>query len=115
LSIDPDLPTEECFPTAVKTKPKVEKDSVSNYPKFITPFEIKRAANIQGVFIELMEGGVDTDYLVIINTDEEEFRKSFPKTENASIPLEHIKNEMVTITITSDLYRIQKKLKVNIQ
>lgn len=115
LSIDPGLPTEECFPTPVKSRPKVEKDSISNYPKFTKPFEIKRDAEIQGLQIELMEGGVDTDYLLIINTDNEVFRKIFPKTENASIPLENLKNEMITITITSDLYRIQKKLKVNIQ
>ncbi len=115
LSIDPGLPTEECFPAPVKSRPKVEKDSISNYPKFTKPFEIKRAPEIEGIFIELMEGGVDTEYLVVIKTDKEVFRKSFSKEENSSIPLDTIKNEMITITITSDLYRIQKKLKVNIQ
>lgn len=115
LSIDPDLPTEECFPTAVKPKPKVEKDSISNYPKFITPFEIKRDAKTQGLRIELMEGGVDTDYLVVIKTDQEVFRKTFQKTEPAKIPLENIKNETITITITTELYRIQKKLRFNFQ
>jgi hypothetical protein len=114
LSIDPTLPTEECFPKPVIPKPKVERDSVPNPPRYDAPYEIERDASIKGIRVSPVEGIIDTDYLVVIETDTEIYRRSFEKTEVAKIQLPEILNEMITITITTEMYRTQRKLRINI-
>lgn len=114
LSIDPSLPTEECFPKPVIPKPKVERDCIPNPPRYDAPYEIERDASIKGLRISPVEGVIDTDYLVVIETDTEIFRNSFEKTEVAKIHLPKIVNETITITITTELYRTQRKLRINI-
>ncbi len=113
LSIDPSLPTAECFPKPVIPKPKVERDSVRNFPKFDAPYEIERDTSIKGIRISPVEGVIDTDYTVVIETDTEIFRKTFDKTEVALIHLPEIVNEMVTVTIRTQIYRTQRKLRIN--
>ncbi len=113
LSIDPSLPIAECFPKPVIPKPKVEKDSVPNFPKHRDPFEIKKVETIKGIEIHPVESVVDTDYEVVIATEDEIFRKKYKKLEVAEIPLKEIENKTVTITIITNLYRTEKRLRIN--
>lgn len=115
LGIDPSLPTAECFPKAVVPKPKVERDSIRNFPKFDAPYTIENDASIKGVRITPVEGIIDSDYLIVIKADTEIFRKTFKKTEIAQIRLPKIKNQIVTITLTTQRYRTEKKLRINYQ
>jgi hypothetical protein len=113
LSIDPSLPTEECFPEPVVPRPKVERDSVPNPPKHDAPFILQRNLEIKGVQVEPVDGVLDTDYEVVIETDKEIFRKSFKREETAMISLPEIINETVTITLISKLYLMERKLRIN--
>lgn len=113
LSIDPKLPTDECFPTPPKKRPRVERDSIPrvvNYPK---PFDIQINAEIKGLKVVPVEDITDSDFRVVIETDKEVFRKNFKKEETATIPLPEIENEIITITVTTELYRKQRKLRIN--
>lgn len=114
LAIDPTLPTEECFPKPVVPKPKVERDSVPGQPRYEAPFIIERNESIKGFLVLPVEGITDSDYEVVIETDKEIHRKEYKKEETAKISLPEFENEMVTITIISPLYYIQRKLRVNI-
>ncbi|MEX0996461.1 MAG: S8 family serine peptidase [Flavobacteriaceae bacterium] len=113
LAIDPSLPTEECFPKPVKKRPKLERDSVQNQPKFDAPYEIKADNSIKGIRVNPVEGVIDTDYTVTIETDKEVFKETFKITEIAEIPLPEIVNETVTITVITNLYRTQRKMRIN--
>lgn len=113
LSIDPMLPTEECFPTTPKKRPRVERDSIPNPPKYYAPHEIEENSSIKGITISPVEEIIDTDYLVVIETDKEIFRKNFGKTEIAQIPLPQIINDEITVKVTTQLYRTQKKIRIN--
>lgn len=114
LSIDPSLPTAACFPKPVIPKPKVERDSVPNPPRYDAPYKIERDASIKGIRILPVEGVIDTDYVVVIETDTEIFKETFDKTKVAEIPLPDIENETITITVRTHLYRTQTKLRINI-
>lgn len=113
LSIDPTLPTEECFPKQVNPKPKLERDSITNSPKSEAPYIIKGDKTIRGLRISPVEGVIDSDYLVVIETDKEIFRQQFKKTEVAEIPLQEVVNETVTITVSTELYRTQRNMTIN--
>lgn len=113
LAIDPSLPTEECFPKPVKKRPKLERDSVQNQPKFDAPYEIRGDDTIRGIRVSPVEGVIDSDYTVTIETDKEIFRETFKKTEIAEIPLPEIVNEAVTVTVRTNLYRTQRKMRIN--
>lgn len=116
LSIDPLLPTEECFPKPVKPRPKVERDSVQNPPRYTNPFEVTRNEELNGIVVSPVASEIDTDYEVVISVEEKEiFRQKYKKTEVATIPLEEIQNEIITITVTTGLFRVTKKLKINYQ
>ncbi len=115
LSINPNLPTEECFPKPVVLKPKVAKDSIPNFPRFTDPFEIKRNTSIAGIEIHPAEGVADSDYEVLIEKEDTIlFKEKFSLENIASIPLSEIVNEIVTITITTDLYNMIRKYRINI-
>jgi len=113
LSIDPSLPTEECFPKPVVKRPKVERDSVPNPPRHAAPFILERNLEIRGVQVSPVDGVLDTDYVVVIETDKEVFRKNYKKEETALIPLPEIENQAVTVTVTSKLYQMQRSIRVN--
>lgn len=113
LSIDPTLPTEECFPKPPKKWPKLEKDSILNAPKFDAPYQIKADPSIKGIRITPVEGVIDSDYLIVIEKEKEIFRKEFKKTEVAEIPLPEIKNETISITVRTNLYRTQRNMRIN--
>lgn len=113
LTIDPSLPTEECFPKPPKKRPKIERDSISNAPKYDAPYEIKADNSIKGIKVKPIEGVIDSDYIVTVETDKEIFKKTFKKTEIAEIPLQEIVNETVTITVRTNLYRTQRKMNIN--
>ncbi len=113
LSIDPSLPTEECFPKPAKKRPKIERDSIPNAPKYDAPYEINEDKSILGIRINPVEGVIDSDYLITIETDKEIFNKTFKKTEVAKIPLPEIVNETVTVTVRTNLYRTQRKMRIN--
>tara|TARA_R110000850_G_scaffold150497_1_gene273258 strand:+ start:171660 stop:173600 length:1941 start_codon:yes stop_codon:yes gene_type:complete len=116
LSIDPLLPTDECFPKPVIPRPKVERDSVQNFPRHTDPFEIIRNEAIKGIVISPVESEIDTDYEIVITVEEKEiFRQKYKKNEIATIPLEEIQNEIITITATTALFRMTKKFRVNYQ
>jgi len=114
LSIDPALPTEECFPKPVVKRPPVERDSVPLSFTFPAPFIIEQNTEIKGVSVRAVEDVIDSDYTVVIQTDKEIFRRNFKEEEEeAIIPLPEIENEMVTVTVYSNLYRMERKLRIN--
>lgn len=113
LSIDPHLPTEECFPTPPIKRPRVERDSIPRTVNYPEPFKIERDNEIKGLVIAPVENVTDTDFLIVIETEGEIFRKNFRKEETAFIPLPEIVNETVTVTVTSHLYRMQRRLRIN--
>ncbi len=114
LSIDPTLPTEECFPKTPKKRPRVERDSVTRTVNYQQPFNIERNDEVKGLRIQPVEDVIDSNYTVVVQTDKEVFRKNFKREDEAIIPLPEIENEMVTITVTSQLYRMERKLRINI-
>lgn len=114
LKIDPNLPNEECFPKPAKPKPKVKRDTISGQPKHEAPFLLERNNQIEGIQIIPVEGVLDTDYRVVIETDREIHNNEYKKGDTARIPLPYLENEMITVTITSQLYRMQRKLRINI-
>lgn len=114
LSIDPNLPTEECFPKAVVPKPKVERDSVNSTPRFNAPFEIYADVILKGVVVKPVENEIDSDYDVLIKQGEETvFSKKYKQDETAEIRLEALKNERITVSVTTRLKRMEKDLIVN--
>jgi len=114
LSIDPTLPTEECFPKTPKKRPRVERDSVPRTVNYQQPFNIERNDQVKGLSIQPVENIIDSDYTVVIQTDKEVYRRNFKREDEAIIPLPDLENEMVTVTITSQLYRMERKLRINI-
>jgi len=114
LSIDPTMPTEECFPKPVVKRPRVERDSVPRVVNYPQPFIIKQNEDINGISILPVEDVIDSDYTVVIQTDKEIFRRRYKKEDEANIPLAQIKNEMINITVYSKLYLMERKLRINI-
>jgi len=113
LTIDPTLPTEECFPKPPIKRPGVERDSVPNAPKFEAPYEIEVFESIKGIRVNPIQGVIDSDYTVTVETDKEIFKKTFKITEIAEIPLPEIINETITITVRTNIYRTQRKMRIN--
>lgn len=113
LAIDPSLPTEECFPQPVVRRPKVERDSIPRTTGYAEPFKIELDTKIKGLKISPVENVTDSDYVVIIEKEGEIFRRTYKKDEEALIPLTDIENEMVKVTVTSNLYRMQRNIRVN--
>jgi len=114
LSIDPGLPTGECFPKVRIPKPALEKDTVSVPVKSKDPVIIEIAKEISGLLVRPVEQIMDSEYEVEIKADEKVvFRKKYAQTEVASIALENIQEKTVTVTITSTKYKMTKKIRIN--
>jgi len=115
LKINPALPTDECFPKPVVPKPKVVKDSIPVSFRFQEPYTIINNPAIQGIKISPVEAYAENNYEVLILKGKEiVFKKNYTKMEVASISLEEIKNELVTINVTGKIYKMSKNIRINI-
>lgn len=109
LSIDPNLPTEECFPTKPIPKPRVERDSIYSAPKYEPPFHISRANNV--ITILPNQSIIDGNYSVTLKTEEEVvFKESYSKEKTAEINLEKQHNQIIEVEILTPKYKMNETL-----
>jgi len=109
LSINPNLPTEECFPTKPIPKPKVEKDSVLSVPNYKAPFKIER--NQDKIYIYPVEEIIDGNYEVSITVEDETvLKENYNKNDDAEIVLKENYNELITVSILTPKYKMKELL-----
>ena len=114
LSIDPNLPTEECFPKKPIPKPKVEKDSVYGAPRFNAPFKIAPDESVDGLSITPVEEEVDSDYTVEIKLEDEViFKQTYARNSAVQIPLKQLKDQRIDLRITTDLKYMERGMYIN--
>lgn len=113
LSIDPNLPTEECFPKTPVKRPKVERDSINHTPKYDPPFTMKFLQKERKYEIIPVENILDSDYTVEIKLEDKVvFKKNVQKTDSILIPLNEWVDKTLQITVTSTLYYMDRKIRV---
>lgn len=109
LSIDPNLPTEACFPTKPIPKPKVERDSVNSTSNYKAPFEIERSQNKINIYP--VEEIIDGNYDVSITYQEEIVLKAnYNKNDAAEITLKKNYNGPVRVSILTPKYKMEELL-----